>query len=90
MLSPNSFSCLKKQIPHHHSELGRKSDLYPWLAEEDPRRHQTDEEILYEKIGLSNSALSRKERTRLMKMLIKYRDAIPIGNTSYLYMGLPK
>ena len=56
------------------SELGGKTDPYPWLAD-DPRRHQTDEEILYEKIDLSNSALSRKEKTRLMKMLIKYRNA---------------
>ena len=30
---------------------------------------------MYEKIDLSNSALSRKEKTRLMKMLIKYREA---------------
>ena len=52
------------------SELGKRSDPYPWLAEDDPRRHQTDEEILYEKIDLSNCALSRKEKTRLMKMLI--------------------
>ena len=56
------------------SELDRRLDPYPWIAEDDPRRHQTDEEILYEKIDLSNSALSRKEKTRLMKMLIKYRN----------------
>ena len=68
----------KTQESEKQSELGRKSDPYPWLAEEDPRRHQTDEEILYEKIDLSNSALSRKERTRLMKMLIKYRDAFSL------------
>ena len=30
---------------------------------------------MYEKIDLSNSALSRKEKAKLMKMLIKYRDA---------------
>ena len=60
------------------SELGRRLDPYPWLAEDDPRRHQTDEEILYEKIDLSNSALSRKEKTRLMKMLIKYRNAFSL------------
>ena len=59
-------------------ELGREPDPYPWLAEDDPRRHQTDEEILYEKIDLSNSALSRKEKTRLMKMLIKYRNAFSL------------
>ena len=68
----------KTQESEKQSELGRKSDPYPWLAEDDPRRHQTDEEILYEKIDLSNSALSRKERTRLMKMLIKYRDAFSL------------
>ena len=28
------------------------SDKYPWLAEDDPRIHQTDAEILYEKIDL--------------------------------------
>ena len=53
----------------------QKSDPYPWLADDDPRRYQSDEEIMYEKIDLSNSALSRKEKARLMKMLIKYRDA---------------
>ena len=68
----------KTQQSEKQSELGKKSDPYPWLAEDDPRRHQTDEEILYEKIDLSNSALSRKERTRLMKMLIKYRDAFSL------------
>ena len=68
----------KTQVSEKQSELGRKSDPYPWLTEDDPRRHQTDEEILYERIDLSNSALSRKERTRLMKMLIKYRDAFSL------------
>ena len=56
----------------------QKSDLYPWLADDDPRRYQSDEEIMYEKIDLSNSALSRKEKAKLMKMLIKYRDAFSL------------
>ena len=68
----------KIQDSEKQSELGRKPDPYPWLTEDDPRRHQTDEEILYEKIDLSNSVLSRKEKTRLMKMLIKYRDAFSL------------
>ena len=68
----------KTKESEKQSELGRKSVPYHWLAEDDPRRHLTDEEILYEKIDLSNSALSRKERTRLMKMLIKYRDAFSL------------
>ena len=68
----------KIQDSEKKSELGRKSDLYPWLADDDPRKYHTDEEILYEKIDLSNSALSRKEKTRLMKMLIKYRNAFSL------------
>ena len=56
----------------------KKHDPYPWLAENDPRRHQSDEEILYEKLDLSDSALSRKEKARLMKLLIKYREAFSL------------
>ena len=61
-----------------------RKDPYPWLENDDPRRFQTDEEILYEKIDLSQSALSRKEKSRLMKMIIRYRSAFilrdEIGN----------
>ena len=56
----------------------KKHDPYPWLADDDPRRYQSDEEILYEKIDLSDSALSRKEKARLMKLLIKYREAFSL------------
>ena len=68
----------KMQDSEKQSELGRKSGPCLWLADDDPRRYQTDEEISYEKIDLSNSVLSRKEKTRLMKMLIKYRDAFSL------------
>ena len=54
------------------------SDKYPWLAEDDPRRHQTDAEILYEKIDLKDSALSKKEKAKLMKLILKYRDALSL------------
>ena len=56
----------------------KKHDPYPWLAEDDSRRYQSDEEILYEKIDLSDSALSRKEKTRLKELLIKYREAFSL------------
>ena len=56
----------------------QKQDPYPWLADDDPRRYQSDEEITYEKIDLSNSALSRNKKAKLMKMLIKYRDAFSL------------
>ena len=69
-----------KKMPNSGKQVepSKKSDPYPWLADDDPRRYQTDEETLYEKIDLTNSALSRKEKTRLMKMLIKYRDAFSL------------
>ena len=40
----------------------QKSDPYPWLADDDPRRYQSDEEIIYEKIDLYNSALSGRRK----------------------------
>ena len=67
------FQNEEKQTGPHH-----KQDPYPWLVDDDPRRYQSDEEIMYEKMDLSNSALSRKEKARLMKMLIKYRDAFSL------------
>ena len=40
------------------------NDKYPWLAKDDPRRYQTDAEILYEKIDLKESALTKKEKAK--------------------------
>ena len=44
----------------------------------DPRRYRTDAEILYEKIDLKDSALTKKEKAKLMKMILKYRDAFSL------------
>ena len=64
------------------SELHRRdvhrSDPYPWLAPDDPHRFQTDNQILYEKIDLSESDLTSKEKTKLMKLIVKYRDAFSL------------
>ena len=49
------------------------TDKYPWLAKDDPRRYQTDAEVLFEKIDLKDSALTKKEKAKLMKMILKYR-----------------
>ena len=63
---------------YHKMTRADEDDQYPWLAKDDPRRHQTDAEILYEKIDLKDSALTRKEKTRLMKMILKYREAFSL------------
>ena len=39
----------------------QKAVPYSWSADDDSRRYQSDEEIMYEKIDLTNSALSRKK-----------------------------
>ena len=55
-----------------------RKDPYPWLDVDDPRRFQSDEEILYENIDLSRSALTRKEKSKLMKMIIRYRETFSL------------
>ena len=53
------------------------TDPYPWLAPDDPHRFHTDNQILYEKIDLSQSHLT-KEKAKLMKLIIKYRDVFSL------------
>ena len=67
----------KEHSKSAHSAKG-SFDKYPWLAEDDPRRHQTDTEISYEKIDLKDSALSKKEKAKLMKLILKFRDAFSL------------
>ena len=54
------------------------TDPYPWLAQDDPCRFQIDSEILNEKIDLSKSHLSSKEKGNLMKMIFRYREAFSL------------
>ena len=48
------------------------------MAEDDPRKLQMDSKILHEKIDLKESALSKKEKAKLMKMILKYRYAFSL------------
>ena len=61
-----------------NTRKGKDTDPYPWLATDDPHRFQTDQQILYEKIDLSKSHLTSKEKAKLMKMVVKYRDAFSL------------
>ena len=64
--------------PERSQNTQENNDKYSWLAKDDPRRYQTDAEILYEKIDLKDSALTKKEKAKLMKMILKYRDAFSL------------
>ena len=63
-----------------HVNLPRRerTDPYSWLAPVDPHWFQTDQQILYEKIDLSNSHLTSKEKANLMKLILRYRDAFSL------------
>ena len=54
------------------------TDNYPWLDPDDERRHMTDKEILEKYINLHNSCLNKEEKTRVMDMLFKYREAFSL------------
>ena len=64
-------------ISHRKRDL-HCSDPYPWLAPDDLCRFQTDSQILYEKIDLSQSHLTSKEKAKLMKLVVKYREAFSL------------
>ena len=64
----------RSENPHREP----REDPYPWLAEDNPRRFQSDAEILFEKIDLKDSALTKKEKAKLMKVILKYRDAFSL------------
>ena len=51
---------------------------YPWLDQDDDRRHMTDREILEKYIILNNSCLSREEKIKVMNMFYKYREAFSL------------
>ena len=50
-------------------------DPYPWLDKDDPRRHMTDEEILYKYIDLSKSHLTESEKEEVMDLVIDNKKA---------------
>ena len=50
-------------------EMKPNQDPYPWLDKEDPRRFQTDDELIQSKIDLSDSVLNTDERNEIMDRL---------------------
>ena len=60
----NFINILKKE--REQNLLGVK---YPWLDQDDERRHMTDKEILDRYIDLDQSCLSKEEKKEVMDML---------------------
>ena len=55
-----------------------KTDPFPWLEPDDPRRYLSDEEILDRTVDLSNSCLNSREKKRLMAMIKSYKRAFSL------------
>ena len=53
-------------------------DPYPWLDKDDPRRHMTDEEILYKYINLSESHLTESKKEEVMDLIINNKKAFSL------------
>ena len=62
----------------NHADHGKSADPYPWLDSEDPRRHMTDEEILWKYIDLKNSTLDEDGKAELMDVIIKHKKAFSL------------
>ena len=61
-----------------HDEESRSADPYPWLDGKDPRRHMTDEEILWKYIDLKDSALDEDGKAELMDNIIEHKKAFSL------------
>ena len=74
------FAKLSTQNVHYKRRGVEKKgpDPYPWLDKDDPRRHMTDEEILYKYIDLSESHLTESEKEEVMDLVINNKKAFSI------------
>ena len=67
------MNTLKKE--REQNSLG---DKYPWLDQNNERRHMMDKEILDKYIDLDQSCLSKEEKKEVMDMLYRYREAFSL------------
>ena len=65
------------RLIHEEPALSTK-DPYPWLDPQDPRRFQTDRELLEKTIDLSESYLTPKEKEQFYDLLEEYKKAFSL------------
>ena len=72
----------------HEREQNPLGDKYPWLKQDDERRHMMDKDILDKYIDLDQSCLSKEEKKEVMDVLHRYREAFSlrdeIGTCPYI------
>lgn len=63
---------------NNHTQTMDTQDPYPWLETDDPRRFQSDRELLEQTIDLSKSCLTTTQRLEFLDVLEKYKDAFSL------------
>ena len=81
-----AISCdqLSQDLPDSRDTM----DPYPWLDLTDPRRFQTDREILESAIDLSQSPLTAAQKIEFYDLLEEFKDAFSLRNEIGLAPGM--
>ena len=75
------------RLIHEEPPLDNK-DPYPWLDPQDPRRFQTDRELLEQLIDLSESSLTDSEKEQFNDLLEEYKKAFSLCDEIGLTQGM--
>ena len=63
-----------------YSKDNTKKDPYPWLDENDPRRHITEKEIFERTIDLSEACVTEMQKQTLHKIPLKFSASFSLGH----------
>ena len=74
------------RLIYEEPALGNKVP-YPWLVPQDPRRFQTDREILVQLIDLSESSLTPSEKEEFYDLLEEYKKVFSLHDEIGLAQG---
>ena len=74
----DKFNRLINMLKKEEEEKGKVDDKYPWLDDNDEKKHMTDK-ILDKYINLDNSSLTRREKEEVRELLYEYKDAFNEG-----------
>ena len=72
----------------HEEPALSNQDPYPWLDPQDPRRFQTDRELLEQLIDLSDSCLTPLEKEQFYDLLEQYKKAFSLHDEIGLAHGM--
>ena len=72
----------------HEEPALDNQDPYPWLDPQDPRRFQTDRELLEQLIDLSESCLTPLEKEQFYDLLEKYKKGFSLHDEIGLAHGM--